>query len=123
MPHSGLRRLFFRIKGSAKDATELTTISFSFHPRDTVHSLRQHVWEKRDLQYVLLGSLLAFAFTIAEARILFKIAAITLLSTLLLVPITSQFFLPFLPVATWLIFFFSCRYVDVPWHVHDRTAV
>ena len=41
-----------------------------------------------------------------------KTGAAGLLMLLLLVPITRQFFLPFLPIATWLFFFFNARYVS-----------
>lgn len=109
MPISGLKRLFYRIRASAKDASELTTISFSFRPRETIDALKTHTWQKNDLQWVLCGTLLLIAFSIAEAPFILKLGFIALLSGLLLVPITSQFFLPFLPVATWLLFFFSCR--------------
>lgn len=110
MPISGLKRLFYRIRASARDASELTTISFSFRPQVTLDAIRTHSWQRNDLQWVLCGTLLLVAFFIAEAPFFFKLGFITLLGGLLLVPITSQFFLPFLPVATWLIFFFSCRY-------------
>lgn len=111
MPPSGIKRLFLRIRAGARNASELTTISFSIRPGHTIDALRTHKWQRNDLQWVLLSGLLLFAFSIAEAPILFKLAFAALLSIVLLVPITSQFFLPFLPVATWLIFFFSCRSV------------
>lgn len=38
-----------------------------------------------------------------------KTVAASILMGLLLVPITRQFFLPFLPIATWLVFFFNAR--------------
>jgi membrane-associated phospholipid phosphatase len=40
-----------------------------------------------------------------------KTAIASLLLTSLLLPITRQFFLPFLPVAAWLIFFYACQFV------------
>jgi hypothetical protein len=38
-----------------------------------------------------------------------KTFAATMLMVALLIPITRQFFLPFLPTATWLLFFFNAR--------------
>jgi hypothetical protein len=40
-----------------------------------------------------------------------KTAMASLLMTSLLLPITRQFFLPFLPIASWLFFFYACQYV------------
>ena len=38
-----------------------------------------------------------------------KTAMATLLLISLLLPITRQFFLPFLPIAAWLTFFYACQ--------------
>jgi hypothetical protein len=40
-----------------------------------------------------------------------KTGAASLIMLALLMPVTRQFFLPFLPILTWLVFFFNARYV------------
>jgi membrane-associated phospholipid phosphatase len=44
-----------------------------------------------------------------------KTAISTLLLISLLIPLTRQFFFPFLPIATWLIFFYACQFVPPEW--------
>ena len=116
-PPSAVRRWVLRINQAARNASDLTTISFSLNPQDTIQALKRHKWTYMDLHHLFLFCLLAFAFTIAKLHFLLKFLAISAIITVLLIPITSQFFLPFLPIATWLIFFFSCRYV------HPRDSI
>ncbi|BFZ56282.1 Phosphatidylinositol:ceramide phosphoinositol transferase (IPC synthase) [Savitreella phatthalungensis] len=106
---TSLRRAIARFDQMPK--TDLSKIDFSFDPKLSIERLRRHQWRKLDLHYAFLAFLLFFAFCIAQAPVLFKLAFAAFLGTLLLVPILSQFFLPFLPVATWLIFFFSARFI------------
>jgi inositol phosphorylceramide synthase catalytic subunit len=42
---------------------------------------------------------------------LFRTFVASLLLTALIIPVTHQFFLPFLPVACWLVLFYSCKWV------------
>ncbi|KAK5942451.1 Phosphatidylinositol:ceramide phosphoinositol transferase (IPC synthase) [Knufia obscura] len=46
---------------------------------------------------------------------LVKTAVVTLLLTSTLIPITRQFFLPFIPIAAYLIWFYACRFVPAEW--------
>ena len=104
-----VRRLLVRFDSMPK--SQLSLLDFSLDPKQTIGRLRRHKWRKLDLHYAFLAFLLTFAFCIAEANILFKVLFAGLLTTLLLVPVLSQFFFPFLPIATWLIFFFSARFI------------
>ena len=40
-----------------------------------------------------------------------KTVIATALITSLILPVTSQFFLPFLPIIAWLVLWYSCKYV------------
>jgi hypothetical protein len=54
-----------------------------------------------------------FSLSISQAPgPLMKTGAAALLMLALLMPITRQFFLPALPIFTWLLFFFNARYVS-----------
>lgn len=84
----------------------------SFSPRDTLRSLQSYRWSAYDFQYVLLLIIGIFSLSIIQAPgPMGKTAIASLLLTSLLLPITRQFFLPFLPIAAWLIFFYACQYV------------
>jgi hypothetical protein len=65
---------------------------------------------------LVLIILAIFSLSISQAPgPMVKTGAAGLLMLLLLMPITRQFFLPFLPIATWLFFFFNARYVSNFW--------
>lgn len=49
---------------------------------------------------------------------LVKTGAAALLMLALLMPITRQFFLPFLPILTWLVFFFNARFIPAEYRPH-----
>lgn len=97
--------------GNAKYALES-----SWSLRQGIQNFRQHQWRKRDLEYILILPVLLFCFIICEKPpALARIAIALLLLTLCTIPATSQFFLNFLPTGTWLILFYSCRYIPPAW--------
>jgi hypothetical protein len=62
---------------------------------------------------LILIILAIFSLSISQAPgPLMKTGAAALLMLALLMPITRQFFLPALPIFTWLLFFFNARYVS-----------
>jgi membrane-associated phospholipid phosphatase len=57
-----------------------------------------------------------FSLTIIESPgPLAKTAIFTALLISLLLPMTRQFFLPFLPIAGWLLFFYACQFIPSDW--------
>lgn len=113
LPHR-LRRKFrstrSKIRSRQTPTSSITSLQTSFNPADTLRSLRTHQWSYYDGQYLLLAVLGIFSLCIIEHPGPFvKTLVATLLMTSLILPITRQFFLPFLPIATWLIFFFACQ--------------
>lgn len=73
---------------------------------------RAHKWSFWDGQYLILAIFGIFCLSIIEhPGPLVKTLISTLLILSLILPITRQFFLPFLPIASWLVLFYSCRYV------------
>ena len=99
-----------RIRSRQSPSSSLTALQTSFKPSDTLRSLRGHRWSYYDAHYLFLIILLVFALSMIERPgALVKTAVATLLLVSLILPITRQFFLPFLPIATWLIFFYSCQ--------------
>lgn len=108
------RKLGSRMRSGQSPGSSLATLQTSYKPADTIRSLRAHKWSIYDGQYILLAVLSIFCLSIMEfPGVIVKTVVSTLLMISLILPITRQFFLPFLPIATWLLLFFSCRYVVV----------
>ena len=111
VPHRLRRKIRSTLRNRQSPASSFADLQTSFSPSDTLRSLRSHQWSFFDGQYLIVTVLLIFALAIiTEPAVTYHTAIlVTLLLTSLVFPITRQFFLPFLPIATWLIFFFACR--------------
>jgi hypothetical protein len=114
LPHR-LRRKFrstrSKIRSRQTPTSSISALQTSFNPRDTLRSLRDHHWSVYDAQYLFLAVVGIFALCVIQSPgPMVKTAVATLLMLSLLLPVTRQFFLPFLPIAAWLVFFFSCQY-------------
>ena len=110
VPHRLRRKLRSRLRSRQSPASSLASLQTSISPADTLRSLRAHRWSYYDGHYLVLIVLGIFSLCIIESPgPIFKTFVATLLMTSLLLPITRQFFLPFLPIASWLILFFACR--------------
>jgi hypothetical protein len=110
VPHRLRRKLRSKLRNRQSAASSITTLQTSFSPADTLRSLQSHRWTVYDGQYLILAILGIFSLCIIETPgALFKTVVASLLLFSLVLPITRQFFLPFLPIAAWLIFFYACR--------------
>lgn len=84
--------------------------------RTSLHRLRLHKFTKGEiLHYGFLSCVWLFVFIIFPASILFKIPVLLALLTILTIPATSQFFLPALPILTWLGFYFTSSKIPHSW--------
>jgi inositol phosphorylceramide synthase catalytic subunit len=84
----------------------------SLNPRDTLRRLQNHSFAICDLVYLI--HILNSAFWLAIMRVPgfpIKLFIPVLHIALLLVPLTSQFFLPALPITTYLITFYSSQFI------------
>jgi inositol phosphorylceramide synthase catalytic subunit len=110
VPHRLRRKLRSKLRNRQSPASSITTLQTSFSPADTLRSLQSHRWTIYDGQYLILAILGVFSLYVIESPgALFKTVVASLLLFSLVLPITRQFFLPFLPIAAWLIFFYACR--------------
>ncbi|KAF2101479.1 aureobasidin resistance protein Aur1 [Rhizodiscina lignyota] len=101
-----------RISSRQSPTSTITALQTSFSPADTLRSLRKHRWSYYDAQYLFLAILGIFCLSIIESPgPLVKMLVATGIILSLVIPVTRQFFLPFLPIAGWLIFFFSCKFI------------
>lgn len=109
-----LRRTFrstrSKIWSGHTPASSITTLRTSLNPANTLRSLRAHHWSYYDAQYLLLTMVGIFSLCVIKSPgLLARLAIAILLITSLILPVTQQFFLPFLPIAAWLIFFYGCQ--------------
>lgn len=110
VPHRWRWKFRSRLRSRQSPASSLTALQTSFSPADTIRSLRNHRWSLYDGQYLLLAVLAVFSLCVIETPgpMVETVIAILLLSSLV-IPITRQFFLPFLPIASWLVLFYAAR--------------
>jgi len=103
-----------RIRSRVSPSSSVSSLNTSFSPADTLRSLRTHQWSFYDGQYLFLAILFIFSLSVMETPGPFaKTFVAALLMTGLVLPITRQFLLPFLPALTWLLLFASCKYVQI----------
>ncbi|QSZ31145.1 hypothetical protein DSL72_000708 [Monilinia vaccinii-corymbosi] len=122
IPRRVRRRLRSKFRSGSSPASSIASIETSFNPKDTLRALRSHRWSVYDGQYLILIIIAIFSLSISQAPgPLVKTGAATLLMLALLMPVTRQFFLPVLPIFTWLVFFFNARYANpfLRYHVNE----
>ncbi|KAI1479672.1 PAP2-domain-containing protein [Daldinia eschscholtzii] len=90
----------------------ISALQTSFKITDTIELLRTRKWSVFDVQYVGLAGFTIFSLWIIDppAPIIKTLAALGYL-LLLFMPITRQFFLPSWPIWTYLLYFFSSRFI------------
>lgn len=110
VPHKLRRTIRSKLRNRQSPASSLATLQTSFSPIDTLRALQSHRWSVLDGQWILIAILGIFCLCIMETPgPLMKTAVATLLLMSLVFPITRQFFLPFIPIAVYLIWFYACR--------------
>ena len=103
-----------RMRQRARSAAEarqddVTRLNTSFDVLESLRHLRRRQWKLLDLQHAIIAGFLVFCMVITPSAPFIKLALALAYSMLLLMPITQQFFLPSLPIWTYLIYFFSSR--------------
>lgn len=111
------RRKMMRILGSdIPPSATIARLERSFDIKKTLKKVQGHKYSPYDLQYLLLFGVACFVFFIVESPgVWVKLMLMTLFALALLIPVTSQFFFPCIPIFTWVILFFSCRYDIILW--------
>ncbi|RPA80452.1 aureobasidin resistance protein Aur1 [Ascobolus immersus RN42] len=110
------RKIGSRMRSNMPIASSLYKLNNSWDPKDTLRSLRAHRWSLLDGQYLILMVFGIFSLCVIEfPGPLIKTAIATLLMLSLVFPITRQFFLPFLPIAAYLIFFYASGFIPASW--------
>lgn len=100
----------------APPGSSLSHLETSWDIRKTVRQLKSHSYKWGDIQYLLLFVILVFSFSVTQDPapfVRFLLAIVLLLAVT--VPILKTFWLPFMPIGTWLILYFSCQYIPAEW--------
>ncbi|KAK7036683.1 Phosphatidylinositol:ceramide phosphoinositol transferase (IPC synthase) [Paramarasmius palmivorus] len=95
----------------------------SLSPQKTIQKVQNHTFTASDAVYIFHLGLASFWIYLLPLHILFKLAVIVLFATALLIPLTSQFFLPAIPVFTYLLSFFSSRFIPPDWRPNISVAL
>jgi len=103
------RKLRLRLTKSNGQTDDITRLQTSFDPLPTLKALRTRKWSLWDLQHLATFACIAFSLAILPSAPLIKIGVMGVLVLLLLMPATQQFFLPSLPIWTYLLYFFASR--------------
>lgn len=107
-----------RSRRATDEEDDVTRLKSSFNVLDTARLLRTRQWKLLDLQYLTLAGFIVFCLFITPSAPLIKTGALVIYSILLLMPITQQFFLPSLPIWTYLLYFFSSRFIPTEYRPH-----
>jgi hypothetical protein len=91
----------------------LSRLQTSLSPSLTLSRIRSHPFRlKNDYPHLILYSFwLLSLFVMETPSFPSKLLIPLIYGTLVLIPVTSQFFFPATPILTWLITFYSCRYI------------
>ena len=88
----------------------------SFSPAVTINRLRKHHFTISDSIYLLhIGLGVFWLILMQDPPYPYKLAIPTLYTIALLIPFTSQFFIPATPVFVWLITWYSSRFLPPAW--------
>ncbi|KAF8803958.1 PAP2-domain-containing protein [Phlegmacium glaucopus] len=88
----------------------------SFSPAVTINRLRNHRFVMSDSIYLLhIGLGVFWLVLMQDPPFPYKLAIPTLYTIALLIPFTSQFFIPATPVFVWLITWYSSRFLPPAW--------
>ncbi|KAK1222285.1 Phosphatidylinositol:ceramide phosphoinositol transferase (IPC synthase) [Marasmius sp. AFHP31] len=87
----------------------------SLDPKDRLHKLQQHEFTWADSIYAFHLTLASFWIYLLPVPLLLKLIAVAVFTLGLFIPLTSQFLMPALPVLTYLLSFFSSRFIPSNW--------
>ncbi|KAK4100372.1 PAP2-domain-containing protein [Parathielavia hyrcaniae] len=113
-----LRSAATTTKKSPDQSHDVTRLQTSFDPSTTLRALRTRRWSLWDLQHLVTFGFIIFSLAILPSAALIKTGVLVLLGVLLLMPVTQQFFLPSLPIWTYLLYFFASRFIAPEYRPH-----
>ncbi|KAL2194873.1 hypothetical protein P885DRAFT_70903 [Corynascus similis CBS 632.67] len=124
IPHKyrSARKLRLHLRGNSRSHQEhpgdITKLQTSFDVKRSLRALQTRRWSLWDLQHVVTLGYILFSLAILPSAPLIKLGVLLVLGLLLLMPVTQQFFLPSLPIWTYLLYFFSSRFIAPEYRPH-----
>lgn len=101
----------------------LLRLELSLAPSLTIKRLRHHQWNwRRDGHWVFLALLACFNLIFIPS-VLVSFSIILLYLTAVLVPLSSQFLFPATPILSWVLLFFSSKYIPTSIRPHIWVTV
>ncbi|KAJ3754381.1 hypothetical protein EV360DRAFT_51758 [Lentinula raphanica] len=96
----------------------------SLSPNDTLAKLRKHKWKASDSVYIFHFFSASFWLTIMTVPPFpYKLLIPVLYTIAMLIPLTSQFFLPATPVFSWLIMFYSNGFIPLQYRPNPSVSL
>lgn len=93
----------------------VTSLETSFDPNVTIAKFKAQKWTPLKIAFVACNILLAAFWVVLIPSTFLKILIPTAYITAVLLPITSQFFVPASPIFLWLITYFTSRVLPAEW--------
>jgi hypothetical protein len=95
---------------------QASTLDTSLNPRETLFRLSQHPFTIRDSIWLFHIALATFWIAIMEVPPFpYKLLIPIIYTIALLIPLTSQFFVPASPVFAWVITYYTSRFIPQSW--------
>jgi inositol phosphorylceramide synthase catalytic subunit len=109
LKQNGVAGLFGRVYNAF--VAQTSRLDTSISPASMITKLSSHKPTKGDIVYVLYAAGAAFWLYIMEEPFALKLAIPVLFVLGLLIPLTSQFLVPAMPVFAWVLTFYSSRFL------------
>ncbi|BGP19154.1 hypothetical protein JCM10213_006500 [Rhodosporidiobolus nylandii] len=102
----------------------ISRLEISFDVQLSLRRLKRYGWSwRRDWEYAANLGLALFSLAVMGHPFIFKLFLVSAYTLALLVPFTSQFFLPATPVFSWLLFFYSSQFIPKSYRPHIWVSV
>lgn len=110
----GAQSAFQRLKNTV--IARVSELDTSFSIAENIAKLQAHKWRREDLVWVIYISNAIFWISLLKMPPFpYKLAIPALYTLAVLIPFTSQFFIPATPVLSWVLCFFASRYMPLEW--------
>ncbi|EMS21619.1 hypothetical protein NBRC10512_002799 [Rhodotorula toruloides] len=102
----------------------ISRLEISFDVQVSLKRVRRYGWKwSRDWEYAVDLALALLSLTVMAQPVFFKLFLVAAYTTALLIPFTSQFFLPATPIFSWLLLFYSSQFIPKSYRPHIWVSV
>ncbi|GMG20010.1 unnamed protein product [Ambrosiozyma monospora] len=108
-----ITKLFREFQTARANGNHLPDLTFEFNPVVTIGKIKSNVTIPHVIHYTFMFSVILFVLIILPIHWTFKLLFVFGWTTILTVPILSQFFNYGLPVLVWVFLFFSSKFIPL----------